>query len=108
MNPIKSKKSTNRNSPVWHPYTQMKDAEIIPIVRGEGTYLYDERGEKYIDAVASWWTNIHGHSHPYIAEAIAAQAKKLEHVIFAGFTHKSAETLAEKLLQKIPFHAKIF
>ncbi len=93
---------------VWHPYTQMKDAEIIPIARGEGTYLYDENGEQYIDAVASWWTNIHGHAHPYIAEAISKQAKKLEHVIFAGFTHEPAEKLAKKLLQRIPFHSKIF
>ena len=97
-----------QNSPVWHPYTQMKNAEVIPIVRGEGTYLYDDNGEQYIDAVASWWTNIHGHSHPVIANAIAEQAKKLEHVIFAGFTHEPAEKLALKLLQRIPYHQKIF
>ena len=86
----------------------MKDADIIPIAKAKGTYLYNENGEQYIDAVASWWTNLHGHSHPHIAEAIAEQAKKLEHVIFAGFTHEPAETLAEKLLQRIPFHSKIF
>ena len=97
-----------QNSPVWHPYTQMKNAEVIPIVRGEGTYLYDEKGVQYIDAVASWWTNIHGHSHPTIANAIAEQVKKLEHVIFAGFTHEPAEQLAVKLLQRIPYHQKIF
>ncbi len=97
-----------RNDLVWHPYTQMQSAEIIPIVRGEGTYLYSEKEEQYIDAVSSWWTNIHGHSHPYIANAIAEQAKKLEHVIFAGFTHEPAEQLAKKLLQRIPFHQKIF
>jgi len=93
---------------VWHPYTQMKNAELIPIVRGEGAYLYDENGEQYIDAVASWWTNLHGHAHPVIANAIAEQAKKLEHVIFAGFTHEPAEQLAEKLLSRIPYHQKIF
>ena len=97
-----------QNSPVWHPYTQMKNADIIPITRGQGAYLYDEKGEQYIDAVASWWTNIHGHSHPHIANAIAEQAKKLEHVIFAGFTHEPAEKLAKKLLQRIPYHQKIF
>ncbi len=86
----------------------MKDAEIIAISRGEGAYLYDDNGEKYIDAVSSWWTNIHGHAHPYIANAIAAQARKLEHVIFAGFTHEPALKLAEKLLQRIPFHSKVF
>ena len=97
-----------QNSPVWHPYTQMKNAEVIPIVRGEGAYLYDANGEQYIDAVASWWTNLHGHAHPVIANAIAEQAKKLEHVIFAGFTHEPAEQLAEKLLSRIPYHQKIF
>ncbi|MCX6199427.1 MAG: adenosylmethionine--8-amino-7-oxononanoate transaminase [Bacteroidetes bacterium] len=95
-------------SPVWHPYTQMQDAGIIPITRGEGTYLYDDKGNQYIDAVASWWTNIHGHAHPYIANAIAEQAKKLEQVIFAGFTHEPAEILAHKLLLRIPHHQKIF
>lgn len=95
-------------SPVWHPYTQMQDADIIPITRGEGAYLYDDKGNQYIDAVASWWTNIHGHAHPHIANAIAEQAKKLEQVIFAGFTHEPAETLAKKLLPRIPHHQKIF
>lgn len=107
-NPIQNLKFKIQNSPVWHPYTQMKNAEVIPIVRGEGTYLYDENGEQYIDAVASWWTNLHGHAHPVIANAIAEQAKKLEHVIFAGFTHEPAEQLAEKLLKRIPYHQKVF
>ncbi len=98
----------NKNSPVWHPYTQMKDAAIISIAKGKGTYLYDEDGKQYIDAVSSWWTNIHGHAHPHIANAISEQAKKLEHVIFAGFTHEPAEKLAEKLLLRIPFHSKVF
>ncbi len=97
-----------KESPVWHPYTQMQGADIIPITRGEGTYLYDDKGNQYIDAVASWWTNVHGHAHPYIANAIAEQAKKLEQVIFAGFTHEPAETLAHKLLQRIPHHQKVF
>ncbi|HLP49515.1 MAG TPA: adenosylmethionine--8-amino-7-oxononanoate transaminase [Chitinophagales bacterium] len=96
------------DSPVWHPYTQMHNTEIIPIVSGKGAYVYDEQGNRYIDAVASWWTNLHGHAHPYIANAIAAQANKLEQVIFAGFTHEPAEQLAKKLLARIPFHQKIF
>jgi adenosylmethionine-8-amino-7-oxononanoate aminotransferase len=83
-------------------------SEPVCIARGEGAYLYDEAGKKYIDAVASWWTNIHGHSHPHIAKAIAQQASQLEHVIFAGFTHKPAQQLAGKLLQYIPFHHKVF
>lgn len=98
----------NSNSPVWHPYTQMHNTEIIPIVSGKGAYVYDEQGNRYIDAVASWWTNLHGHAHPHIARAIADQANKLEQVIFAGFTHEPAEQLATKLLARIPFHQKIF
>ena len=105
---IQNSKFKIQNSAVWHPYTQMQDAEIISIARGEATYLHDEKGEQYIDAVSSWWTNIHGHAHPHIANAIAEQAKKLEHVIFAGFTHEPGEKLAEKLLQRIPYHSKIF
>jgi adenosylmethionine-8-amino-7-oxononanoate aminotransferase len=94
---------------IWHPYTQMKDAlPFIPMVRGEGSYLFDEAGNKYIDAVSSWWTNIHGHGDPDIAEAIYAQAQKLEQVIFAGFTHEPAVQLAEMLLQRIPFHKRVF
>ncbi|RZA03280.1 MAG: adenosylmethionine--8-amino-7-oxononanoate transaminase [Sphingobacteriaceae bacterium] len=88
---------------IWHPYTQMKTAlPHIPIVKGEGAYLFDENGKKYIDAVSSWWTNIHGHAHPYIAKKVAEQLTKLEHVIFAGFTHPGAVELAERLLQILP------
>jgi len=88
---------------IWHPYTQMK-ASLAPIaiVRGEGACVYDENGKKYIDAVSSWWVNIHGHAHPYIAQKVAEQLKKLEHVIFAGFTHEGAIVLAERLLAILP------
>lgn len=92
---------------IWHPYTQMKTAlPPIPIVRGEGACLYDEHGTCYIDAVSSWWVNIHGHAHPYIAKKIAEQLNKLEHVIFAGFTHPSAIELAERLLKLLPGNQK--
>jgi adenosylmethionine-8-amino-7-oxononanoate aminotransferase len=88
---------------IWHPYTQMKTtAAPIPIIRGEGACLYDEDGKCYIDAVSSWWVNIHGHAHPYIAQKVAEQLNKLEHVIFAGFTHPAAIELAERLLQILP------
>ncbi|WP_295669088.1 adenosylmethionine--8-amino-7-oxononanoate transaminase [uncultured Mucilaginibacter sp.] len=88
---------------IWHPYTQMKTAKPpIPIVRGEGALLFDENGKKYIDAVSSWWVNIHGHAHPYIAKKVSEQLHKLEHVIFAGFTHEGAVELAERLLQILP------
>jgi len=88
---------------IWHPYTQMKTAmPPIPIVRGEGARVFDEDGKAYIDAVSSWWVNIHGHSHPYIAKKVAEQLTKLEHVIFAGFTHEGAVELAERLLAILP------
>jgi adenosylmethionine-8-amino-7-oxononanoate aminotransferase len=88
---------------IWHPYTQMQTAlPPVPIIRGEGACLYDENGKKYIDAVSSWWVNIHGHSHPYIAKKVAEQLTKLEHVIFAGFTHEGAIELAERLLAILP------
>src|ERR1700741_4477041 len=95
---------------IWHPYTQMKTAvPPIPIIRGEGACLYDENGKCYIDAVSSWWVNIHGHAHPYIAQKVFEQLKKLEHVIFAGFTHEPAIELAERLLKLIPDNqAKVF
>jgi len=84
---------------VWHPFTQAFDAEpAVPIVKGEGAYLFSETGEAYLDAISSWWVNLHGHSHPYIAAKIGAQAKELEHVIFAGYTHPQAVILAERLL----------
>ena len=88
---------------IWHPYTQMKDAlPNIVIDRGEGAYLFDENGNRYIDAISSWWVNLHGHGHPYLREAINKQFKKIEHSIFAGFTHAPAVNLAEKLLFHLP------
>lgn len=78
----------------------MKTADVpVHIVKGEGALLWDNNGNTYIDAISSWWTNIHGHAHPYIAEKMYAQLLQLEHVIFAGFTHTPAETLAERLIE---------
>ena len=95
---------------IWHPYTQMQLADpSIPIVKGEGVYLFDEAGKKYIDAISSWWVNLHGHAHPYLAQKTAEQLQKLEHVIFAGFTHEPAIVLAERLLGILPANqSKIF
>ena len=88
---------------IWHPYTQQMYApDPIPVVKGEGVYLFDETGRSYIDAISSWWVNLHGHGHPYIAAKIYEQAKTLEQVIFAGFTHQPAVALAERLLEIIP------
>jgi adenosylmethionine-8-amino-7-oxononanoate aminotransferase len=88
---------------IWHPFTPLVGSESpLPIVKAEGVYLYTEEGQKILDAIASWWVNLHGHSHPYITQAIFTQAQKLEHVIFAGFTHEPAVKLAERLLTILP------
>jgi len=87
----------------WHPYTQMKTAEdAIPIIKGKGVYLFDEKGNSYIDAVSSWWVTLHGHADPYIAQRVFGQLKTLEQVIFAGFTHEPAIQLSENLLKLLP------
>jgi adenosylmethionine-8-amino-7-oxononanoate aminotransferase len=91
------------DSPVWHPFTQHALAgPAIDIARAEGAYLYTPDGRAILDAISSWWVNTHGHGHPHIAKAIGNQAAKLEQVIFAGFTHAAAETLARKLLAVAP------
>jgi len=90
---------------LWHPCTQMHDHEsvpLVPIVRGEGAWLVDADGRRYLDAISSWWTNIFGHANPRIASALADQARTLEHVIFAGFTHEPAIALAEELVRVTP------
>jgi adenosylmethionine---8-amino-7-oxononanoate aminotransferase len=95
---------------IWHPYTQHQTSEPpIPIVKGEGTLLFDEQGNTYIDAISSWWVNLHGHANPYIAEKIHQQALLLEQVIFTRFTHEPAVRLAERLLNLLPGNlSKIF
>ena len=88
---------------IWHPFTPLVGSlPPLPIVKAEGMYLYTEDGRAILDAIASWWVNLHGHCHPAIAEAIYRQAQTLEHVIFAGFTHQPAVELAEKLLRLLP------
>ncbi len=91
---------------VWHPCTQMREhpevLPLVPIVRGEGAWLVGADGRRYLDAVSSWWTNIHGHGEPRVAAAIAEQACSLEHVLLAGFTHPPAIALAEQLLARAP------
>jgi adenosylmethionine-8-amino-7-oxononanoate aminotransferase len=88
---------------LWHPYTQMLTAPPpLPIVRGEGVYLYTEDGRKLLDGISSWWVNIHGHSHPKLNAALAGQAARLEHVVFAGCTHPPAVELAERLVAVLP------
>ncbi|MDP1596253.1 MAG: adenosylmethionine--8-amino-7-oxononanoate transaminase [Methylotenera sp.] len=85
---------------VWHPCTQMKQHEsypLIPIQRGDGVWLYDAEGKRYLDAVSSWWVNLFGHNNPRIKEAIKQQLDTLEHVMLAGFTHEPVVELSEKL-----------
>jgi adenosylmethionine-8-amino-7-oxononanoate aminotransferase len=95
---------------IWHPYTHQKNRlPAIPIVKGNKAILYDEEGNKYIDGISSWWVNIHGHGNKFIARKIFEQAKKLQQVIFTGFTHQPAVELADKLLKVLPGNfAKIF
>ena len=88
---------------LWHPCTQMRDhphpLPLLPIVRASGCWLEDANGQRYLDAVSSWWVNLFGHGHPRIAEAIAHQASQLDHVLLAGFTHPPAVELAEQLCE---------
>jgi adenosylmethionine-8-amino-7-oxononanoate aminotransferase len=83
---------------IWHPFSNAAlDPPPIFVERAEGVWLHTRDGRKIIDAISSWWVNIHGHANPRIAAAIAEQAKRLEHVILAGFTQGAAEELAERL-----------
>ena len=88
---------------VWHPYTQMLTRpDPIPVVRGEGIYLYTADGRRLLDGTSSWWVNIHGHAHPRLNAALAAQASRIEHVVFANCTHQPAVDLAERLVAILP------
>jgi adenosylmethionine-8-amino-7-oxononanoate aminotransferase len=90
---------------IWHPCTQMQDHErlpLVPIARGEGVWLHDFEGRRYLDGVSSWWVNLFGHANPRISAAVAAQAAELEHVLLAGFTHRPAVELAEALVRIVP------
>ncbi len=99
MNPNQTLLNRSLKS-VWHPCTQMKQHEtypLIPIKRGDGVWLYDTEGTRYLDAVSSWWVNLFGHNNPRIKDAIKLQLDTLEHVMLAGFTHEPVVELSEKL-----------
>jgi adenosylmethionine-8-amino-7-oxononanoate aminotransferase len=90
---------------VWHPCTQMKDHETVPMIplrSGSGVWLEDLSGKRYIDGISSWWVNLFGHANPRINAAVAEQLGRLEHAIFAGFTHQPAIELAEELVRIAP------
>nr|HQU88216.1 aminotransferase class III-fold pyridoxal phosphate-dependent enzyme [Denitromonas sp.] len=85
---------------VWHPCTQMKSHEslpLVPITRGEGVWLYDDTGRRFLDGVSAWWVNLFGHCNPRINDAISEQLETLEHVMLAGFTHAPVVELSERL-----------
>jgi adenosylmethionine-8-amino-7-oxononanoate aminotransferase len=88
---------------LWHPFTQEGvDPPPLSIRGGKGVFLETQDGRQILDAISSWWVNIHGHAHPVIAEAVAKQAALLEHVLFAGFSHEPAEELAARLGKIVP------
>jgi adenosylmethionine-8-amino-7-oxononanoate aminotransferase len=89
----------------WHPYTQMSTLATEPpmlIDRAEGLFLFDAEGNRYYDAISSWWCNVHGHGHSRIREAVARQMERLDHVLFAGVTHEPAVRLASRLAAIAP------
>ncbi len=99
------------HDPIWRPYTQHKTmTDVIEIVSGRGEFLYTADGRELLDLISSWWVNIHGHCHVAIAGAIADQAHKLEHVIFAGMNHRPASELATGLINSMgrPFERVFF
>ncbi|MDD2697992.1 MAG: adenosylmethionine--8-amino-7-oxononanoate transaminase [Arcobacteraceae bacterium] len=90
---------------IFHPCTQMKDHEKLPLIsikKAYGVYLEDFEGNRYIDAISSWWVNTLGHSNKFINEKIKAQLDNLEHILLAGFTHEPAVKLAKKLVELTP------
>ncbi len=102
--------SEKDNQFVWHPFTHLKSAETpVVIEKAQGVYYFDNNGKKYIDAISSWWVNLHGHSHPHISKKVAEQVNRMEHVMFSGFTHAPAVELAERLLKHLPSNqGKVF
>jgi len=88
--------------PIWRPYTSYGEEASPPlrVVRAQGAYLYTDDGRSLWDGTCAWWVTVHGHAHPYIAQAIAQQAATLDHVLFGDILHPAAEKLAEKLAEK--------
>ncbi len=94
---------------IWHPFTQMQTAgEPLAISKGKGSLLFDTNGNTYIDAISSWWVNLHGHSHPYLAKKVNEQMLELEHVVFAGCTHQPAAELCSRLKKHLPKNQEKF
>jgi len=100
VNTTPSEAKTIDKDHIWYPFTQHKLREgSHKVVKGKGSYLYLENGNKVFDAISSWWVNIHGHAHPLIAKAIHNQALTLEHTILSGLSHDPAKELSNKLIE---------
>jgi len=97
---------------LWHPATHFGDLNRLPpiaVTRARGSYLYDTEDRPILDGISSWWTSIHGHGHPAIVRAIQDQVARLDHVMFAGFTHQPAVDLAAALIERAPAgYGKVF
>lgn len=88
---------------LWHPLTQHKlSPDMLPIARAKGALLYDAAGRDYVDGIASWYTCVYGHCHPYILERVAQGMQQLDQVVFSGFTHEPAIRLSEELIKVLP------
>ena len=87
---------------VWHPFTQMAEWDPLVIAAGDGCFLVDERGRRYLDGVSSLWCNVHGHNHPRLNRALREQADRLAHSTFLGLTHEPGIRLAAELLEVAP------
>src|SRR5574337_54191 len=87
---------------IWHPFTQMAEWDPLVIASGDGCFLVDERGRRYLDGVSSLWCNVHGHNHPRLNRALREQVDKLAHSTFLGLTHEPGIRLAAELLEVVP------
>lgn len=90
---------------LWHPFTQMRDwlsEDFVIIERGEGVYLIDVEGNRYIDGIASMWTNVHGHNHPDLNAALKTQLNQIAHSTLLGYSNIPAIKLAQKLVEITP------
>ena len=88
---------------LWHPLTQHGlNPDHLPLVKAQGSYLYDEDGRAYVDGIASWYTCMYGHCNPDITSRVKQQIDQLDQVVFSGFTHPPAIELSEKLVEVLP------
>lgn len=95
--------SARDQNTIWHPLTQHQTARApLPIVRAEREFLYDHKGNRFIDGIASWYTAVYGHGHPQIIKRVKEQMDQMDHIVFTGFTHPPAVQLAEALLEVLP------